>query len=98
MLERLGIGPNILRKYNSRLILGRMTGWGQDGIRSQNAGHDINYLASTGHLAAIADKDGHPAIPLNLLGDYAGRSMFLIAGVLADVCAERICDIQSVLV
>jgi alpha-methylacyl-CoA racemase len=83
VLERLGLGPDELLGRNQRLILGRMTGWGQDGPRSRTAGHDINYLSLTGHLAAITGADAQPAIPLNLVGDYGGGAMFLMTGLLA---------------
>lgn len=83
VLERLRLGPDELLERNPRLVLGRMTGWGQDGPRSQTAGHDINYLSLTGHLAAITGSDGQPAIPLNLVGDYGGGTMFLLTGLLA---------------
>lgn len=83
VLERLGLGPDILLEHNCRLVLGRMTGWGQSGPRNHTAGHDINYLSLTGHLAAITGADGRPTIPLNLVGDYGGGSMFLLLGVLS---------------
>lgn len=51
--ERLGIGPDVCLTRNPRLIYGRMTGWGNDGPLAQAAGHDINYLASTGALHMI---------------------------------------------
>lgn len=83
VLERLRLGPDELLEHNPRLVLGRMTGWGQDGPRSQSAGHDINYLSLTGHLAAITGSDAQPAIPLNLVGDYGGGTMFLLTGLLS---------------
>jgi alpha-methylacyl-CoA racemase len=81
--ERLGIGPDVCCQRNPRLVYGRMTGWGQDGPWRQMAGHDIDYIAVTGALAAIGRAGGPPQVPLNLLGDFAGGSMFLLAGVLA---------------
>jgi alpha-methylacyl-CoA racemase len=81
--ERLGIGPDICRQRNPRLVYGRMTGWGQTGPWRQMAGHDIDYIAVTGALHAIGRAGGPPQVPLNLLGDFAGGSMFLLAGVLA---------------
>ena len=78
-----GSGPDELLARNPRLIYGRMTGWGQSGPLAQTAGHDINYIALTGALAAMG-KPGEPAaIPLNLVGDFGGGSMFLAVGVLA---------------
>ena len=43
--ERLGLGPEVCCARNPRLVYARMTGWGQEGPRSQEAGHDINYLS-----------------------------------------------------
>jgi alpha-methylacyl-CoA racemase len=81
--ERLGVGPEPCRARNPRLVYGRMTGWGQDGPLAPRAGHDIDYLALTGALAAIGPRDGNPLPPLNLVGDYGGGSMLLLVGVLA---------------
>jgi alpha-methylacyl-CoA racemase len=81
--ERLGLGPQECVAANPRLVYGRMTGWGQDGPLAKYAGHDIDYIALTGALWAIGRRDERPTAPLNLLGDYAGGSMFLVLGVLA---------------
>ncbi|MFE7298675.1 CaiB/BaiF CoA transferase family protein [Streptomyces sp. NPDC057579] len=81
--ERLGVGPEPCLARNPRLVYGRMTGWGQDGPLSGTAGHDIGYIAITGALGMIGPPDGPPAIPANLLGDYAGGSLYLVIGVLA---------------
>ena len=59
-----------------------MTGWGQDGPRSQQAGHDINYISLNGLLHAIGRAGERPVPPLNLAGDFGGGSMFLIVGIL----------------
>ncbi|MFF0699998.1 CaiB/BaiF CoA transferase family protein [Streptomyces tendae] len=81
--ERLGVGPEDCRRINSRLVYGRMTGWGQDGPLAQRAGHDINYIGLTGALHAIGRPGERPVPPLNLVGDFGGGSMFLLTGVLA---------------
>ncbi|WP_405657510.1 CaiB/BaiF CoA transferase family protein [Streptomyces sp. NBC_00079] len=81
--ERLGIGPDVCLGRNPRLVYGRMTGWGQEGPLAMTPGHDINYLALTGALHAIGEAGGPPVPPVNLLGDFAGGAMFLVAGVLA---------------
>jgi alpha-methylacyl-CoA racemase len=83
VMERLGLGPDVCHLFNPRLIYGRMTGWGQEGPMSTLAGHDINYIAMTGALAAIGDKDGPPVPPLNLVGDFAGGALYLAMGMLA---------------
>ena len=81
--ERLGVGPEACTAVNPRLIYGRVTGWGQQGPRAATAGHDLTYLATTGVLSALGDPSGPPAPPLNLVADFGGGSMFLVAGVLA---------------
>ncbi|MFA5677609.1 MAG: CaiB/BaiF CoA-transferase family protein [Pseudomonas sp.] len=83
VMERLGLGPDQLHELNPRLVYGRMTGWGQTGPLAQTAGHDINYIALTGALAAIGPAQGEALPPLNLVGDFGGGSMFLTVGILA---------------
>jgi len=83
VMERLGLGPDVCLGRNPKLVYGRMTGWGQDGPRAQEAGHDINYIATTGILSTIGTAEGGPVPPLNLIGDFGGGGMLLIAGVMA---------------
>jgi len=83
VMERLGLGPDPCLKRNSRLVFGRMTGWGQDGPLALAAGHDINYISIGGALGAMGYADRPPAPPLNLVGDFGGGAMYLLAGVLA---------------
>ncbi|MGY3324014.1 CaiB/BaiF CoA transferase family protein [Pseudomonas fluorescens] len=87
--ERLGLGPDDCLARNPQLIYGRMTGWGQTGPMAAYAGHDLNYLALTGVLDAIGREGQPPTIPLNLLGDYAGGSLYLALGILAGVLEAR---------
>ncbi|MEU8828494.1 CaiB/BaiF CoA-transferase family protein [Streptomyces sp. NPDC048636] len=83
VMERLGLGPDACLEHNPRLVYGRMTGWGQDGPLAHTAGHDINYIALSGALAAIGRPGSGPVIPLNLLADFGGGGMLLAVGVLA---------------
>jgi alpha-methylacyl-CoA racemase len=80
--ERLGLGPGPCLVRNPGLVYARMTGWGQTGPCAATAGHDINYIAITGMLEAIGPAE-KPVPPLNLVGDYGGGSMYLLAAVLA---------------
>jgi alpha-methylacyl-CoA racemase len=80
-MERLGLGPQVALKRNPRLVYGRMTGWGQTGPLAQAAGHDLNYLALTGALAAIGRKGSKPTPPLNLAADFGGGALYLAFGV-----------------
>ncbi|MFJ4466287.1 CaiB/BaiF CoA transferase family protein [Streptomyces sp. NPDC089424] len=81
--ERLGVGPEACHARNPALVYGRMTGWGQEGPLAQRAGHDIAYIAPTGTLGMIGRPGEPPAVPANLVGDYAGGSLYLVVGVLA---------------
>lgn len=83
VMERLGLGPDEALKKNSKLIYGRMTGWGQTGPLAEVAGHDLNYISITGALHAMGRGDEAPAPPLNLVGDYGGGSLYLAMGVCA---------------
>lgn len=83
VMERLGLGPDELLGCNPKLIYGRMTGWGQTGPLAKAAGHDINYIALTGALAAIRGESGPAVPPLNLVGDFGGGSLYLAVGILA---------------
>ena len=85
VMERLGLGPEPCRELNPSLVYARMTGWGQDGPRSQMPGHDINYIALSGVLDAIGRAGEPPLAPLNLLADFGGGGMLLAFGVLAAI-------------
>jgi alpha-methylacyl-CoA racemase len=84
VMERLGIGPDVCLARNPKLVFGRMTGWGQEGMYAQAAGHDINYISLAGALAHFGRRDEAPVPPLNMVGDFGGGGMFLAYGV---VCA-----------
>jgi alpha-methylacyl-CoA racemase len=83
VMERLGLGPEVLLGRNPRLVYGRMTGWGQNGPLAQAAGHDINFIALAGALDAIGTAEGGAIPPLNLIGDFGGGSMLLAFGIVA---------------
>lgn len=89
VMERLGLGPEVCLGVNPKLVYGRMTGWGQEGPMANMAGHDINYIAMAGALAAIGPKGGAPVIPLNLVGDFGGGSLYLAMGLLAALTEAR---------
>ena len=87
--ERLGLGPEACLARNPRLVYGRMTGWGQTGPLAGAAGHDLNYIALTGALHAIGGHGQPPTPPLNVLGDFAGGSLYLALGLLAAMMEAR---------
>lgn len=87
--ERLGFGPEQCHEVNSRLVYGRMTGWGQDGPFAQAAGHDMNYISITGALYGLGQDKARPHFPMNLLGDFGGGSTYLVIGILAALLEAR---------
>jgi len=89
VMERLGVGPDVCLARNPKLVFARVTGWGQEGPLADRAGHDINYIALTGALHAIGDKGTPPTVPLNIIGDYAGGSMFAALGLVAAILSAR---------
>jgi alpha-methylacyl-CoA racemase len=88
VMERLGLGPDELLKDNPNLVYGRVTGWGQEGPLSGDAGHDINYIAISGLLHGIGPKE-RPVAPGNYLGDYAGGGMMLAFGMVSALLAVQ---------
>lgn len=89
VIERLGLGPDVCLARNPRLVIGRMTGWGQSGPMAPRAGHDLNYIALSGVLHAIGRADQPPTPPLNLVGDNGGGAMFLALGVVSAILEAR---------
>ena len=83
VMERLNLGPKDLKKANKRLIYGRMTGWGQTGPRSKQAGHDLNYIGLSGALHYASQAGDTPQTIPTLVGDIGGGSLYLIIGILA---------------
>ncbi|MDB5420165.1 MAG: L-carnitine dehydratase/bile acid-inducible protein [Brevundimonas sp.] len=94
--ERLGLGPDVCLALNPRLVFARMTGWGQTGPLAPRAGHDLNYIAVTGALHAMGEADEPPPVPLNLVGDYGGGSMFAVMGLLAAIISARTTGVGQV--
>lgn len=88
-MERLGLGPADLWEARPELVYCRITGWGQTGPRARTAGHDLDYIAVTGALAALGRAGAAPTPPINLLGDYAGGTMFAVTGFLAALVEAR---------
>ena len=89
VMERLGLGPDLLCADNPRLVYGRLTGWGQDGPLAQSAGHDINYLALSGALSTYGRAGHAPTPPVNAVADFGGGGMLLAFGMLAGILSAR---------
>ena len=89
VMERLGLGPELLLVDNPRLVYGRLTGWGQEGPLAQAAGHDINYIALAGALHGYGRAGEGPVPPVNAVADFGGGGMMLAFGMLAGILSAR---------
>ena len=89
VMDRLGAGYEKVRSINPRAVYCSVSGYGQDGPYSQMAGHDINYISFAGALGLIGEQNGRPAIPLNLIADYAGGGLCGAVGILAALMARE---------
>lgn len=89
VMERLGLGPEVLLADNPKLVYGRMTGWGQTGPLAQAPGHDINYIAVSGVLEGIGHPGERPVAPVNYVGDFGGGGMLLAFGMVAGLLAVK---------
>ncbi len=89
VMERLGLGPDVLLKDNPKMVYGRMTGWGQTGPLARTAGHDINYIAMSGVLDMLGRAGAKPTPPINLLGDFGGGGMLLAFGMVSAILQAR---------
>ena len=89
VMERLGLGPDVLCGDNPRLVYGRITGFGQDGPLAHAAGHDINYIALAGNLHGYGRRDAPPVPPHNAVADFGGGGMMLAFAMLAGILSAR---------
>ncbi|MEL6369314.1 MAG: CaiB/BaiF CoA-transferase family protein [Pseudomonadota bacterium] len=89
VMERLGLGPEVLCAENPKLVYGRLTGWGQDGPLAQTAGHDVNYISIAGANWYASQTGDVPVAPPTLVGDVAGGALYLAIGILSGVLQAR---------
>ncbi|MEM1133252.1 MAG: CaiB/BaiF CoA-transferase family protein [Pseudomonadota bacterium] len=89
VMERLGLGPDVLHGDNPALVYGRMTGWGQTGPYAPFAGHDINYIALSGALHGYGRAGDKPTPPINAVGDFGGGGMMMAFGMVAGILSAR---------
>ena len=90
VVDRLGIGYEAVKAVNPGIVYCSTSGYGQDGPRSQWAGHDLNYLAVGGYLDCSGrGADGGPALPGATIADSAGGGMQAVMGILAALVARQ---------
>ena len=95
--ERLGLGPDVVLARNPAVVYARLTGYGQTGPLALEAGHDINYVAQSGALHAMARAGEAPRPPINLLGDYAGGASLAAFGIVSALLESRTSGLGQVL-
>jgi len=83
VMERLGFSEEKVFALNPSIIFGRITGWGQHGPRSMQAGHDLNYIGVSGALHFASLPGDAPVTPATLVGDIGGGALYLVIGILA---------------
>jgi crotonobetainyl-CoA:carnitine CoA-transferase CaiB-like acyl-CoA transferase len=89
VMDRLGLGYETLKKHNPRIIMCSISGYGQDGPKSQAAGHDINYLSDTGILEMIGNYKGSPVVPGIQIADVGGGSLWAAFSIAAALFARE---------
>lgn len=90
VMERLGLGPDVLLGDHPDLVYGRMTGWGQTGPLAHAAGHDINYIALSGALHTVGRRGERPVPPVNYVGDFGGGGMMLAYAMVAALLGVKL--------
>jgi crotonobetainyl-CoA:carnitine CoA-transferase CaiB-like acyl-CoA transferase len=81
VMKRLGADYETIRALNPRVVYCSLSGFGQDGPYRDYPAHDMNYLSLAGVLGLIGEPDRKPAIPLNIVADYAGASLHGALGI-----------------
>jgi crotonobetainyl-CoA:carnitine CoA-transferase CaiB-like acyl-CoA transferase len=89
VMDRLGVGWDVLSRENRALVYCAITGFGQDGPYRDRVGHDLNYIGYGGMLSLTGSADGAPAIPGVQIGDLGGGGMLGAIGILAALVERR---------
>lgn len=87
--ERLGVDYESVKKVNPGIVYCAISGYGQDGPNRDRAGHDINYLGSTGMLAMTGADGGPPVQPAGQIGDLGGGAMGAAFGILTALIGRQ---------
>lgn len=82
VLDRLGIGPDVLRKRNKGLVHCALSGFGQTGPYRLRAGHDVNYMSLGGGLIGSGTVE-RPIIQAPPVSDYGSSVQAALSTVAA---------------
>jgi len=88
VVQRLGVDYETLREKNPRIVYCSLSGYGQTGPYSKLVGHDINYISVGGALGMIGWPGQPPAIPMNIIADFAGGGLHAAYAILAALHAR----------
>ena len=78
-MQAWGFGYEEIKKINPQIVYVSMTGYGQEGEKATEAGHDLNYLANAGIMSLLKDEKGKPVIPDTQFADIGGAYMAVMA-------------------
>ena len=99
VMNKLGLGYEVLKEINPRIIYCIITGYGLTGPMRDAAGHDLNYLNIAGVTELMGTKDGPPAMSGVQIADTAGGSMYSVIAILLALAARektgkgQLCDV-----
>ncbi len=97
VMERLGVGYDVLRERNPGLVFCSITGYGQTGPYTARSGHDMNYLGLIGMLDLTGAADGAPVQSAGQIADLGGGGLMAAYSILAALRdAERTGQGQAV--
>ena len=88
VMTRLGVGYDVLKAINPRLVYCAVTGYGSEGLRSRKAGHDLNYLALNGVLSHCG-RDGHPTLSGVQIADLGGGGLLAAFSIVTALLARE---------
>lgn len=89
VMKRLGADYAAISAVNPRIVYCSLSGFGHNGPYRDYPAHDMNYLSLAGVLNLIGEPDRKPAIPLNIVADYAGASMHGALGIMFALFARE---------
>lgn len=89
VMEKLGIGYNVLKEVNPRIVYGAISGFGSYGPLRERPGYDIIAQAMSGLMSLTGEEGGSPLRTGSAIGDLvAGQNLTI--GVLAALNARTI--------
>src|SRR3990172_5707839 len=89
VVKRLGVDYETVSAINPRIVYCSLSGYGQTGPYASLVGHDINYISIGGALGINGWPGQPPAIPANIIADFAGGGLYAAFAILAAVIARE---------